>query len=108
MQNANLFSAQCKVTVFAATTSAPTPVQLPNAGNTLRIANEGTSAVFVAVGETAVGAVATLPVNGSTTSCYVAANADVTFAIPNSAPQFVSAICRSGTASVNFYAGEGL
>jgi len=111
MQTANLFSAQSKVTTFAATTSAPTPVQLPNGGNTLRIVNEGTVGVFIAVGDTAATAIATLPSNGSVTSCYVAPNADVNFGIPD-VPQggpykFVSAITRSGTATVEFYAGEG-
>ena len=106
MQTANLFSTQSKVTTFAATTSAPTPVQLSNAGNTLRVVNEGTAAVFIAVGPTSATAVATLPSNGSTTSCYVAPNADVNFSIPADAAYFVSAITRSGTVTVEFYAGE--
>jgi len=106
MQTANLFSAQSKVTTFAATTSAPVAVQLSNAGNTLRVVNEGTTGVFIAVADTAIAAVATLPANGSTTSCYVAPNADVNFAMPNDSAKFVSAICRTGTATVEFYAGE--
>jgi len=106
MQTANLFSAQSKVTTFAATTSAPAPVQLSNAGNTLRVVNEGTAGIFIAVGPTAATAIATLPTNGSVTSCFIAPNADVNFSIPGDAAQFVSAICRTGTATVEFYAGE--
>lgn len=107
MQTANIFSAQSKVTTFAATTSAPTPVQLSNAGNTLRVVNEGTAAVFIAVGPTSATAIATLPANGLTTSCFVAPNSDVTFSMPGDAANFVSAITRTGTATVEFYAGEG-
>lgn len=106
MQTANLFSAQSKVTTFAVTTSAPTPKQLSNSGNTLRVVNEGTAAVFIAVGNTSAEAIATLPSDGSVTSCYIAPNADVNFSIPNDSAKFVSAICRTGTATVEFYAGE--
>lgn len=106
MQTANIFSAQSKTTTFSATTSAPTPKQMPNSGNSLRVVNEGTVAVFIAVGDTAATAIATLPTDGSSTSCFVAANADVIFSMPADTPKFVSAITRSGAAVVEFYAGE--
>lgn len=106
MQTANIFSAQSKTITFSATTSAPTPKQMPNSGNSLRVVNEGTVAVFIAVGDTAATAIATLPTDGSSTSCYVAANADVVFSIPADTAKFVSAITRSGAATVEFYAGE--
>lgn len=106
MQNANLFSAQSKVTTVSVTTTASAAEQLPNAGNTLRVVNEGPNAVFICVADTAALAVATVPSDGSVTSCFVGINADVTFSIPNDAAKYVSAICRTGTATVEFYAGE--
>jgi P pilus assembly chaperone PapD len=106
MQIANLFSAQSKVTTVNATTTASAAVQLSNSGNTLRVVNEGPNAAFICVADTAALAVATLPTNGVTTSCYVASGADVTFSIPNDSNKFVSAICRTGTAVIEFYAGE--
>lgn len=106
MQIANLFSAQSKVTTVNVTTTASAAVQLSNSGNTLRVVNEGPNAIFICVADTAALAVATVPSNGVTTSCYVAVNADVTFSIPNDSAKFVSAICRTGTAVVEFYAGE--
>ena len=107
MQIANLFSAQSKVTTFNASAAAPVAVQLSNSGNTLRVVNEGPNAAFICVGDTAATSVATLPSNGAVTSCFVAANADVTFSIPNDSAKFVSAICRAaGTATLEFYAGE--
>lgn len=106
MQNSNLFSAQTKCSTVSATTTASAAEQLSNSGNTLRVVNEGPNAVFICVADTAAAAVATLPADGSVSSCFVGINADVTFAIPNDSAKFVSAICRTGTATVLFYAGE--
>jgi hypothetical protein len=106
MQTANLFSAQTKVKTFSASTAAPTPVQMPNAGNTLRVVNEGPNAAFIAVGDTQATSIAVVPVDGSVLACYVASGADVTFSIPGDSAKFVSAICRTGTAVMEFYAGE--
>src|SRR6478736_4195037 len=83
MQTANLFSAQSKAVTFAATTSAPTPKQLLAGGNTLRVVNEGSVGVFIAVGDTSATSIATLPTDGSVTSCFVAPNADVNFGMPD-------------------------
>lgn len=105
MQIANLFSAQSKVTTVSVTTTASAAVQLSNPGNTLRVVNEGPNAAFIAVDDRST-VTATVPSNGVTTSCYVAANADVTFSIPNDSAKYVSAICRTGTAVMEFYAGE--
>jgi hypothetical protein len=106
MQIANLFSAQSKVSTVNLTTTASAAKQLSNTGNTLRIVNEGPNAAFICVADTAALAVATVPADGLTTSCYVAAGADVTFSIPNDSAKFVSGICRTGTAVMEFYAGE--
>lgn len=106
MQTQNLFSAQSKVTTFSAATTPPTPKQLSNAGNTLRVVNEGPNAAFIAVGDTSAASIAVVPADGGVLSCFVAAGADVTFSIPSDSAKFVSAICRTGTAVMEFYAGE--
>lgn len=106
MQMQNLFSAQSKVLTFAAATTPPTPKQMSNSGNSLRVVNEGPNAAFIAVGDTSAAAIAVLPVDGGVLSCFVAAGADVTFSIPNDTAKFVSAICRTGNAVIEFYAGE--
>jgi hypothetical protein len=58
------------------------------------------------VGDTQATAVATLPADGSMTSCFVAANADVVFSIPSDTAKWASAITRAGAATIEFYVGE--
>ena len=109
-QMQSLFPAQAAGYVFSATTSAPTPATLVYKGNTVRIVNEGSVAVYCAFGTSASdsGAIATLPGAGLTTSCYCGPGADITLSLPNSSVWFASAITRSGTATVVFYVGEGV
>lgn len=105
----SLFSAQCKVATYSATTSAPSAAALQSAGNSARICNEGVVAAFVAI--SAVNdttAIASLPSNGVTTACFVGPGADITVSIPASSVCYASAITRSGSATVNIYVGEGV
>lgn len=109
-QTQNLFPAQAKGVVFSAATSAPTPLVMKNPGNTVRICNEGSVAVYCAFGTSASdpGAIATLPGDGLTTSCFVPPNGDVRLTLPSSSTWYASAITRSSTAVVVFYVNEGM
>lgn len=102
-----LFDVLAPVTVLAATTSAPAAIQLPKAGETLRIVNTGNDAGYVAIADTAAGAVATLPTNGSLTSCYAGPGADFTVSIKGDQRQFASAIMSANTANILLYVGKG-
>lgn len=104
-QTDTLFRVREPVTVFAATTSAPTAVQLPKAGTTLRIVNTGDNAAYIGLGDSLTTAIAAAPVNGSILSCYVGAGADVTFAMLGDQLKFVSAIMDLNAATVLFYVG---
>lgn len=110
-QTQYLFSAQAKVTTFAATTLAPTPKQLANSGMTVRIVNlSQTDGAYIAFGETAATAIATLPVDGSAVSCWAAPGSDFTVSIPGNPGNtalFASAISAAGAPNLLFYVGNG-
>jgi hypothetical protein len=106
-QTTDLFRAIEPVTVFAATTSAPAAVQLPKAGETLRVVNTGDDAAYIAIADTAASAVAALPTNGSVISCYVGPGADITLSMLGDQQKFVSAIMAANTANILFYVGKG-
>ncbi|MBV8649695.1 hypothetical protein [Paludibacterium sp.] len=106
-QTENLFPAQAKVVSVSVTTSASSAAQLPIAGNTLRVVNESTTGFFFAIADTQAAAVATLPSTGVTTACWAGPGCDYTVSIPNDTAKWVSAITRSGTATGDFYVGEG-
>jgi len=106
-QAQNLFSAQSKTILVAATTTASTSVAMPAAGNTVRLVNEGPNNVYVAIGATA--QTATLPAAGAgTATCTpVLVGGDITLSIAADSAQQISAITRTGTASLNIQVGEG-
>lgn len=103
-----LFSVTAPVNTFAATTGAPTPKQFTKAGNTIRLVNtDTTNGVFVAVGDAASGAIATLPVDGSVVSNWVAPGADYTMTLNGNSAKYWSAITIAGTAALLAYIGDG-
>lgn len=106
-QTQNLFSAQSKALPVSVTATASASAALPNAGNTIRIVNEGPNVAFISVGSGS--QVATLPNSTPTaTSTPVLSGSDVSFSIPNDAVLNISAICRaSGTAVLTVSVGEG-
>ena len=102
-----LFTAQAKTLPISVTTTASASTALPEAGTSLRVSNEGPDDAFFSVG---VGAqTATLPNATPTgTSTPVLAGADMVFSIPDSDdPLNISAITRSGTATLDCQVGEG-
>lgn len=102
----DLFSAQSKTRVIAATVTASASVALPALGNSVRIANEGAAAVYVSIGAGA--QTATVPGTTATATCTpVLAGQDVVFSIPIDAIQNISVIAATGTANVNVSVGEG-
>jgi hypothetical protein len=107
-QTTDLFRAREPVTVFAATTSAPTAVQLPKAGETLRVVNTGDDAAYIAIADAAADAIAVLPTNGSIVSCYVGPGSDVTFSMLGDQQKYASAIMSANTATILFYVGKGI
>lgn len=104
-QTDTLFRVREPVTVFAATTSAPTVVQLPKAGTTLRVVNTGDDAAYIGLSDDAATAIAVLPTNGSILSCYIGPGSDITFSMLGDQLKFVSAIMASNTANILFYVG---
>ena len=112
-QTQYLFPAGAKVTLLTSVTSPTAPVakQLANAGGTVRIVNQSTTdACYVAFGDTAATAVATVPADGLTTSCWVGPGADFTVSIPGTAGgpgQFVSATSATGAPTLLLYVNSG-
>lgn len=104
--NPNLFSAQSKGIRINATTTASTSTALANPGNSIRIVNEGPNHAYVAIGDSA--QVATVPTGVAAPTCTcVLAGSDATFGMAGATIQQISAICGTGTAVLNVYAGEG-
>lgn len=104
--NQNLFSAQSKGVRISATTTASASVALPNAGNSIRIVNEGPNHAYLAIGDTA--QTATVPSGTAAPTCTcILSGSDVTLGIAGAVPQQFSAICGTGTAVLDVYVGEG-
>lgn len=112
-QTQHLFPAGCKVTTLTSVTSPAAPIakQLASAGNTVRIVNlSATDGAYVAFGDTAATAVATVPADGLTTSCWVGPGADFTVSIPGIAggtAQWVSATSATGAPALLLYVNSG-
>lgn len=101
------FSAQAKTKPITVTSSASTSTTLPSLGNTLRVVNEGPNDAFISVGAGA--QTATLPnATPVATSTPVLAGSDVSFTIPGDAVLNISAITRTGTATLSVSVGEGV
>lgn len=107
MSNVNLFNANAKALPISVTTSASASVALPAQGNTVRIVSEsGSGDAFISIGTGA--QVATLPNSTPTgTSTPVLGGSDVSFTIPSDQVYNISAICRTGTATLDVQVGEG-
>lgn len=107
------FSASALGITVAATASALTAVALPqgsdtNAGNSIRIVNEGPNICFIALGASTV--LATLPTTGAgTRTCVpVLAGEDVILSRTPNTDVYISTICRAaGTATLTVQIGEG-
>jgi len=100
-----LFSAQALTLPVSVTTTASTSAALPSTGNSLRVSNEGPDDAFISVGSGT--QTATLPnATATRTSTPVMAGTDMVFSIPASALE-ISAITRSGTATLDCQVGEG-
>lgn len=84
---------------ISATNTASASAALPDAGNALRVVNEGPNPAFIAVGQG--NQVATLPSGSKQLSCIpVLANTEVNIVIPGDKVQNISAVCRSGGTAV--------
>ena len=105
-QTQTLFSAQALTTPISVTSTASTSAALPNNGNSVRVVNEGPNHAFISIG---VGAqTATLPnATQTATSTPVLAGEDVVLSIPASGSLQISAITRTGTATLDVQVGEG-
>jgi hypothetical protein len=110
---ADLINASAKHVIINATATASTALQLPEQGHTIRLANEGPSTVYVAVGPT--GTLATLPATtfaGATrTSTAVLPGEDACFTLGwhSNNERYISAICDTGKTARLFVAvGEGV
>lgn len=100
-----LFSAQSPTILISVTTTASSSVALPATGNTIRIVNEGPNVAYVSIG--AAAQTATLPTGTAAATCTaVLPSSDITMSIPDGR-QNISAIARTGTASLNVQVGEG-
>jgi|SRR5213595_1994862 len=102
------FSANVSCINVAVTTTASASVALPAANRNVRLVNEGPSHCYISIG---IGAqTATLP--GSTparTATPILAGTDIVLGIPDSTNiQQISAICRTGTATLNIQLDGGM
>ncbi|SEO78015.1 hypothetical protein [Nitrosovibrio sp. Nv6] len=104
----NPFSAQAKTLPITVTATASISTALPSKGNSVRIINEGPSAVFVSIGSGTQAA--TLPdTTPTSTSTPVLNGSDIVLSIPSDQVYNISAICRSGgSATISVQVGEGL
>ena len=103
------FSATSKTLPVAVTTTASTSTALTGIGNSVRIVNEGPNHAFVSIGATAQTAV--LPnATPTATSTPVLAGEDIILSIPNDNVTIlnISAITRTGTATLDVQVGEGI
>lgn len=101
------FPAICKTLAKAVSHVASASTELPAAGNSLRIVNDGAVVVFIALGPD--GQLATLP---STTvpafTCTpLAPNSTTILTIPSDSNYNISAICQTGVATLYMQVGEG-
>lgn len=109
---ADFINASARTISVSVTSTASSPTQLPERGNTLRVANEGPSTVYIAVG--GAGVAATVPgtsfATATTTSTPVLAGEDTAFTVNwTGGETHLSAICASGqTARLFVQAGEGV
>lgn len=110
---ADLINVSARSVLINATATASASIQLPESGHTIRLANEGPSTVYVAVGPT--GTLATLPATtfaaATRTSTAVLPGEDASFTLNwfGNNERFVSAICDTGkTARLFVQVGEGL
>lgn len=100
------FSATSLTLPVLVTTSASTSTALPGKGNSVRLVNEGPNHAFVSIGAGA--QTAAIPnATPTATSTPVLAGEDVILSIPNDAVYNISAICRTGTATLDVQVGEG-
>ena len=101
------FSATSLTYPISVTTTASSSHALPGQGNSVRIVNEGPNHAFISIGSGAQTAV--IPNSTPTaTSTPVLAGEDVIFSIPADAVYNISAITRSGTATLDVQVGEGI
>ena len=101
-----LFPAQAPGIEVPATTAVLTAVALPGEGSTMRVVNEGTVMVYLAVGASNVAATLQSASVG-TTSCAVLPGSDSVFSIPGVGQQYISTICELGASTLQVYVAEG-
>jgi P pilus assembly chaperone PapD len=102
------FTAQAACRNLAVTTTASASITLPGTGSVVRIVNEGPNHAYVAIGINT--QTATVPTTTPTfTSTPILAGTDSTFTIPdgNGVKMQLSAICGTGTATLDIQVGEG-
>lgn len=105
-QTDSLFSSQSGTILVAVTTVASASARLPASGNTIRLVNEGPNVAYVSIGTGT--QTATLPGAVAAATCTpVLPSSDITMSIPAGDTQNISAITRTGTASLNVQVGEG-
>jgi P pilus assembly chaperone PapD len=103
------FTAQAACRNLAVTTTASASITLPGTGSVIRIVNEGPNHAYLSIGSGA--QVATVPTTTATfTSTPILAGTDSTFTLPdgNGARLQLSAICGTGTATLDIQVGEGM
>lgn len=102
------FTAQSACRNLAVTTTASASITLPGTGSVIRIVNEGPNHAYVSIGATT--QTATVPTTTATfTSTPILAGTDSTFTLPdgNGSRLQLSAICGTGTATLDIQVGEG-
>lgn len=105
--NVQPFTFSALTTPIAVTTTASTAVQLPNQGSVLRVVNELTVTIYVAIG--LAGVVATLPNATQTlTSVPIAAGEDYIGTIPSDQKYYISIISRTSSGNAYVQVGDGL
>jgi hypothetical protein len=100
------FSGQAKWISIDVTTSSSTAVDLPAAGDSLNVINEGPSTVYFCVSDA--GTAATVPTGTAAATCTpVLASTDKCHSIPGSGIKKITAICASGSATLRVAVGDG-
>jgi P pilus assembly chaperone PapD len=102
------FTAQASCRSLAVTTVASASINLPGTGSVIRVVNEGPNHAYLAIGSGT--QVATVPTATAANTCTpVLAGTDTTFTIPdgNGGRMQLSAICGTGTATLDIQVGEG-
>jgi hypothetical protein len=101
------FTAGAQCFSVALTTVSSTSVVLPNAGDTIRLVNEGPNTAYVSIGTGP--QVATVPGAVAANTCTpVLAGSDVTFSIPPSNAVQLAAVVAQGSALLNVQVGNGV